>query len=190
MIQDSTQTPSFIEDEPNWNRPVIVTTQWSTGIVPNRDGGEQRSRRRNKPVFALTYERSAMTPTRQLLARITAIKALATAGVVPIWTHPATLTSLVGSTVTLTAAASIKFKVGSWLYFKQTGLTSTFRKIQTIAGAVITLAADVFPGPGTPAFTSGAAVYPCILGMREENSVRFRQIRSDRSATTITVEEL
>lgn len=194
MLADTTGTPVFIDSSPDWGQAVSLITQWKTGLVPNRESGEQRTRNSDFPRLILSYKVGAIRPKAFAIRRGQTMQQLGNAVVVPIWVEYGTASAFGTHTVTLNAAiTSLKYKVGSWIYVKQ-GASACFRKIVSVATPVISLSpdsGDIYPvGFGWGTFSSGARVYPCILGMRNNNAYKFRLNRVDRSEDAIEVEEL
>lgn len=192
MISDTTSTPGFIEDEPDWTKPIVLVRKWSTSITPNREGGTKRRRRRENPRFQISYRREGYSPREIALYRANALGQLQSAVVVPVWVLKATASSFGTNSVTLSASASNAFKLGSWVYVVQ-GSNKCFRKITTISGAVITLSSvstDKFPlGFDWSVFSAGD-VYPCILGTRVDESFSVASRRHDIHGAEISVDEL
>ena len=196
MIPDTTTTPAFIQIEPDWGKPVVVRSKWRNAVIANREGGEQRLNGQQAPKMSLSYFRSAHRPAQFALERGRQMSQLGKAVVLPVWTFYLSSASFATNSVTVSASiTSLKYKVGSWIYVVQ-GANKAFRKITSVAGAVINLSAaggDIFPvGFSWASFSgAGARVYPCILGTRTgANSYSFRFQMPDRSSTQIGVEEL
>lgn len=192
MISDTTSTPGFIEDEPDWTKPIMLVRKWSTSITPNREGGTKRRRRRQKPRFQISYRRDGYSPREIALYRANSLGQLQSAVVVPIWVLNASASSFGTNSVTLSASASNAFKVGSWVYAVQ-GSNKCFRKITAIAGAVITLSSvssAKFPLGFDWSLFTGGTVYPCIYGVRAEDSFSVASRRQDIHGVEISVDEL
>ena len=121
------------------------------------------------------------------LRRSNVITELQAPVVVPIWTDEFGLLEMQSANVSLLDAtlAKKRFKIGSYAYFEQSGKTSTFRKITNIASNALT-----FEAASVPAFTAGATVYPCILGMRPKDGAAFVMQRLDETDEMINIEEL
>lgn len=193
-LADTTTRPNFITLQPDYQKRLSVVIKWETGITTSRNGGEQRSCGRAKPLYSFTYQRSAIKPTNFALLHGRAMQDTGTAVVVPNWTKYYAASSFATHTVTLGATiTTMRFKVGSWIYVSQSG-SACFRKITAIAGAVITLSSDsgdIEPAGFTWAtFSAGARVYPCLLGVRIGNGFGFEVNRVDRSDMAVSVEEL
>lgn len=193
-LADTTGTPVFITTEPDWSRDVFVRTSWRTGGTTNREGGAQRTKVMQAPKLSIEYVRQAITPQQFALRRAEAVAQAGAAVVVPVWTEYGTASSFGTHSVTLNAAiTSLKYKVGSWVYVKQ-GASACFRKIVSVATPVISLSssgADIYPVGFTWAvFTAGARVYPCILGVKNDNRFSFVLRRTDRAAHVVGVDEL
>lgn len=192
MITDTTATPTFIEDEPDWAQPIILVRKWSTSIVPNREGGEQRKRRRKAPRFQISYRRQGYTPSELALRRRSINSQVMGSVVVPIWVADQAALSFATNSVTLSSTPANKFKVGSWVYVVS-GSNKCFRKITSISSNTINLStegADKYPSGFDWSLFSTGIVYPCILGIRVDNSVRIVSSRHDIHAIEISVDEL
>lgn len=187
MIADSTTaTPRFIEAQPDWSKPVQVVATYRTSIAEARGEGRQRARWRQQPRYAISYQVTALTVAEFAARRATILGELAAPVVVPIWTDEHELSGMAGHVATLTASVvKKKFKAGSYAYFVQTGLVSTFRRIVSISGSTVTFAAAT-----VPSFTAGATVYPCILGKRPKDGAGFTLHLVDNSDEAISIEEL
>lgn len=188
MIPDTTTVkPRFIDEQPDWNKPVSVVFNFSTSVAESELETRQRARWRQQPRYAISYTVSAMTAAEFAVRRSAIIAELAAPLVVPIWTDQFELVSMTSANVADLgeALAKKKFKVGSYAYFTQDGLTNTFRKITTITDDTLT-----FEAATVPVFTAGAIVYPCILGERPKDGAAFTLNRVDESDEVITVEEL
>lgn len=193
-LADTTSTPVFIDWQPDWSATVSITTRWKTPIVVNREGGEQRAKIGVAPKLSMAYLIRSVRAQRFAIRRAMAMQQVGKAVVVPVWTEYGVSLSFATNSVTLNAAiTSLKYKVGSWIYVTQ-GVNACFRKITVVATPAINLSsagADFFPVGFTWAtFTAGARVYPCILGMRNNNSYRYLLNRVDRAAEQILIEEL
>jgi hypothetical protein len=184
--------PVFLEYDPDWGQEVTVEGRCLTGIVASRSDGEQRSRKRQIPRFAITYQVPALTPAEFSLYLARMLQIQGAPVIVPIWTDALILTSMptVNSADLTTASLTYKkFKKDSWAYMTQAGKVSTFRKISSIAGTVLSFTSgDLNPG-GVKTFTAGAKVYPCILGWFPEGG-SYKARRVTESDGTIAVEEL
>lgn len=190
----STIGPLFIEVEPDWSENVTVEGRCQTLITMSSSSGEQRSRKRYQPAFAMNYTVKGLSPIAfsQWRSKLTQYQRAPI--VIPVWTDEMTLGSMptvnsanLGSDLTLE-----KFKIASWAYMVQAGKVSTFRKITAIAGAVLTFAAigtAVYPATGVNTFTAGALVYPCIVGMFP-NGGRYKSKLVTRHDTVIDIEEI
>lgn len=188
-ILNTTATPQFLAEPPDWSKPVSVETAWATNIMEARDGSEQRSRRRDKARFRLAYTLAALNIGQFSVRRAKSLLEQAAAVVAPVWTDEFTLegasvgtgaaTADLGESLTLQ-----KFKVGSYAYFQQAGKTSTFRRILAVDGDTLDLAAG-----GADTFTAGATVIPCILGLPAEGA-NFQLAKLDDSDEAVVIEEL
>ncbi len=184
-VQNTTGQPQFIEEAPDWSRPVTVETVWSTEITTARDGSEQRTRRRLQPRYRMAYTIAALSVAEFAVRRAKAILEQGAAVVVPIWTDQFVLASAVTpdeSDADLDEPLDVqKFKVGSYAYF--VGDTTAFRLITAIADGVLTLA------DGDGSFDIGATVYPCIVGVAADGA-NFTAQKLDDSTEETVVEEL
>lgn len=193
-LADTTSKPAFIELQPDWSKPLRLLTSWVTSIQGNRESGEQRFRVKAKPKLVISYEYRGMAPNAFVTNRVKMIEQLGKAVVCPVWTEYGTALSFATNSVTLNAAiTTLKHKVGGWIYVTQ-GANACFRKITTVATPTINLSsagADFFPvGFSWAGFSAGARVYPCVLGMKTENTYRVMNLRADRQDAPISVEEL
>src|SRR5690349_3214677 len=131
-LADTTIKPVFIDTPPDWRKPVVLKTSWDTAITVNREQGSQRTRQMRAPKLQIAYERQSYNPAAFALQRIKAGEQVGNAVVVPVWTHWLTLAANNGDDVDASATiTSLKFKVGSWAYFKQ-GASACFRKITSV----------------------------------------------------------
>ena len=187
-IPNTTADPQFIEEEPDWSKPVTVESSWQTAIQSVRDGSEQRARRREHPKHRLAYTVAAMNTQRFAVRRAKSILEQGAPLVVPIWCDPFTAlgTAEPGiDTVQLDEDLELaRFKAGSYAYFVQAGKVSTFRLLTAVSADNLTLAAG-----GSETFTPGATVYPCILGFPTDGST-FAAQKLDDTDEQIAVEEL
>jgi len=189
----SSLAPVFIDSEPDWGQPISVLTQHFTDIQSAREGSEQRARRRVRPRYSISFIVPGLATLDYSIRKAKALKEVGRPVVVPIWTAWLALSSM--TTVDRAALgvtlALKKFKAASWAYFVQAGKVSTFRRITAVGSNFIDLhATDAFPVPPIPAFTAGAAVYPCVLGRRAENSCPFIHQRVNLTDEPIFAEEL
>lgn len=192
---DSTNvTPVFLELSPDWGKPISLVTTFKTGILVSREAGEQRARERTHPRYGFTFSRSGADPVEYSVQKARALKSLGAPVVLPIWTHPHGLVSKPSThTAQLSRNLALRpFKVGSWAYLTQTGLRATFRLITAIVGDTLTFhATSVYPAGEVPDYTGGTAlVYPCILGIRTDNTFRFKARKLEASDYQIGIEEL
>lgn len=188
MIDDTTtKAPRFIEVAPDWSKPVIVEHNFNTSIAESQSENRQRSRWRKQPRYGLSYTFPAMTPAEFSARRSAVISELSAPLVVPIWTDDFDLVAMTSAHVAQLGESLTKkkFKAGSYAYFVQAGLASTFRKILSVSGDSIT-----FVSATVPAFTEGALVYPCILGYRPKDSAAFVLNKIDETDENLTIEEL
>lgn len=188
-LPNTTATPQFLEERPDWSKPVSLEITWKTDVQAARDGSEQRSRRRERPRYRLGYTIAALNTAQFAVRRAKSILEQGAALCVPIWTDPHTLASTVttagGQTATLGADMDAnKFKPGSYAYITQTGKPSVFRLITAVGSTSITLAAG-----GTVSYTAGAEVYPCIVGLPTDG-LSFAPAKLDDTDETVLVEEL
>lgn len=183
----------FIEDAPDFAKQISLTSVYRTTSFTSRAGGEQRARRRNRPRFSISYTLSDMNFAESSLRRSKAIRELQSPVVVPIWTDFETLDSMTDPDTAelVVALAARKFKAGSYAYFVQDSLVSTFRLITAVNATSLALSdIEFIPTGSLPEFTAGARVYPCILGMRTENNANFTLSRFDQTTEQISIDEL
>lgn len=188
-LLNTTTTPQFLEEQPDWSQPVTLENAWVTEIQESRDGSEQRSARREKPRYRLEYAIAALNIGEFSQRRAKSLLEQMAAIVVPIWTDPhtsaGTVTVAAGQTVTLGSGMDThKFKVGGYCYFVQTGKVSVFRQITAVGTTTITVAAG-----GTVSFTAGAEVYPCLTGLPSEG-ISFLLSKLDDNQEAVAIEEL
>ena len=187
ITESSIVTPKFIELQPDWSRPVSVAMDFSTSIAESQSESRQRARWRKQPRYSLSYSLSVLTTTEFSARRSAIIGELQSPVVVPIWTDAFELESMTSTHVANLgeSLAKKKFKVGSYAYFVQTGIVSTFRKITAISGTSLT-----FESATVPVFTSGATIYPCIFGQRPKDGAAFTANLIDQTDEQISIEEL
>lgn len=187
-VLNTTASPQFLAEPPDWSKPVSVETVWQTDILTARDGSEQRSRRRQQPRYRVGYTLAALNGEQFAVRRAKSLLEQAAAVVVPVWTDPFTLGSTVGTgTATADLSESLalqKFKPGSYAYFVQTGKTATFRRIVAVGDESVDLAAG-----GADTFTAGATVYPCVVGVPAEGA-NFTANKLDDTDEAVVIEEL
>ena len=185
-IRNTTVTPQFLEEPPDWSQPVVVETTWATETATARDGTEQRTRRRAQPRHRIEYTLAALNIREFSVRRAKSLLEQAATVVVPVWTDPFTLASAVTtgeSDADLGEALALtRFKVGGYAYLTD-GSLAAFRRITAIDGETLTLAA------GTGTFASGATAYPCITGMAASGAV-FTPDKLDDTGESIAIEEL
>jgi hypothetical protein len=126
--------------------------------------------------------------------RLAALREMAGAVVLPLWTLPETFESVVSETVTLDVVSLAKtaFQIGGYAFFDQDGLASVFRVITAIGVDSITLAAGnaAYPEIAVPSYTAGALVYPCIIGQRNDNTLDGRMAGLEAAEEILYVQEL
>jgi len=184
----------FVTDTPDWSQPVRFWQTWQTGIQQSKNGTEQRNSMRSRPLYSIAYAISGMNTLDWGARRMAALRAMASAIVVPLWTVPESFESVAGEIVTLdvTSLAKTAFQVGGYAYFEQTGLASVFRVITAIGADTITLASGnaAYPDVTVPTYTAGALVYPCIIGQRDNNTLDSRMAGLESSEEILYVQEL
>lgn len=185
-------TPAFITVEPDWSLPVRMWVTFKTSVQRSRNGVEQRNSDRSNPLYAIGYGRNHSAsewPAR----KVSLMAELSAAVVVPIWVRGDGFVSEVSNVVTLdVTTVRSPFKVGSYAYFVEVGKTSVFRLITAVSGLTITLASGnaAYPDIAVPTYSSAADVYPCIVGLRKDNSAGWAEDQVDQVAEDILVEEL
>jgi len=193
FLDSSNVGPVFIQDAPDFNKTMTVVTDFRTTSFVARGGDEQRARRRQRPRYSINYILTALDLAAFTLRRANSLRELQAPVVIPIWTHPYTLSSMttVNTAEFLIGLSSKKFKVGSYAYFVQAGKVSTFRLITAVNSTSLTLhATTAYPTGAIPAFTVGAQVHPCILGRRTEDSTSFSFSRVNQTDESLYAEEL
>lgn len=180
----TTDTFQFIEEQPDWSRRVLLEASYKTPILSARTAREQRGARLRKPKLALAYTIAAMNLAEFTVRRMKSLLEQQATVVVPVWPDAYTLVSLAGGTAADLGQplAKKRFKVGSYAYFLQGGV-SEFRAITAISGNTLTVAA------GSQTFTAGAEVWPCIVGVQREGSA-FLFALTTEAEENIAVEEL
>lgn len=193
---DSTnQTPVFFEDRPDYQRGFSLWQKWVTDVATAFSGAEQRARRRSRPTYELMMFRTEQLSTFAV-RRARMLQEVGRPIVVPIWTHPEDISVNTGggNTITLgvTTLAKSAFREGSYVYFVESGKTSTFRQISAVGTTTITCVAGncAFPDIPMPSYTTAGVAYPCILGMRQENVAEFNPMRPEATNLPLHVLEL
>ena len=188
-ISDSNSvTPRFFESQPDWERQIVVSTNYKTTMATATNGAAQRARWRNRPRYTISFSISGMTTAEFSLRRSKLIQEMNAPVVCPIWPDFYSLSSMSGGNNTANlgiALATKKFKVNSYAYFIQ-GSTTYFRKITAVNSTSLTLLAD----GSAPTFTAGALVYPSIFGIRATTKSGFELKRVNQTDETILIEEL
>ena len=190
---DSTnQSHVFVDDPPDWAKDVRVYMKFRTDVAMAFSGAEQRARRRNEPLYEQAFETEELAqPFTVLRKRI--LEEVSAPIVVPLWSRWQTFVSLISDVLTLDIdLTKSPFRVGSYAYFVESGKTSVFRSITAKSGATITLTTGnaAYPDISPPTYTTACSVYPCIVGIREENVGEFTPVRPDVSRLLYHVIEL
>lgn len=189
------QTPRFIEDSPDFSKPINLDQVWVTEIMVARNGGEQRASRRFQPLYRLGYATGALSPAEFTLRRARSIREIGAPVVVPIWVNPISISSIAANqfdpSIGGLSPYQRKFKINGYCYFVETGKVSTFRLITGVTSGTVNLHATIgSPPPTFPTFTTAAVVYPCIFGTRTNNGIAFDLVRVDSTDETFSIEEL
>lgn len=185
MNDSGNVSPVFIESRPDFGREILLTASYRVSVNASRNQGEQRARWAMRPRFSFAYQVAALPSADFAQRRASLLAELTSPIVVPIWTDEFTLSSMTSAHVANLGVqlAKKKFKVGSFAYFVQGG-NATFRKILTVGSTSLTFVAE-----SVPTYTAGALVYPCILGLRGQES-QFTANLVSETDETISVEEL
>lgn len=181
-------TPVFLESQPDWGKPMLLTASYKTTVATATNGADQRARWRLRPRYSFAYSISALTPAEFTARRSKMIQELGAPVVCPIWTDNYVLTSMSGGNNTANFADTLtqkKFKKDSYAYFIQ-GSSTYFRKITSVNTTSLTLAAD----GSAPSFTAGTLVYPCIFGTRPKTKGGFVFNRVNQTDENIFIQEL
>ena len=190
---DSTnQSHVFVDDPPDWARDVRVIQSWKTDILTAFSGAEQRARRRSEPLYEQSFETIELAQPFTVIRKRMLEEASAPI-VVPLWSRWQDFVSLVSDVLTLDSdLTKSPFRVGSYVYFVESGKTSVFREITAKSGATVTLVTGnaAYPDITPPTYTTAADVYPCIVGMRLENQGEFLPMRPEVTRLPYHVREL
>jgi hypothetical protein len=178
----------FLEDEPDWGQDVLLTLNFFTLIFGARNSAEQRARKRFLARFDLGYTLTGLDIGDYSTRRADSMRELGGPIVVPLWPLETTLTTFVdASTITIPSVRG--FKVNSFAYFTQDGLPSAFCRIVSVGDNIGLDLTQSFP-IALPAYTAGALVYPCVIGMHGQNSAAFIHHSINNSDQTVSVSEL
>lgn len=181
----------FVTISPDWKMSVRYWVTHSTDVHRAYDQTEQRTANRSYPRCSIAYGRTYAAnewPAR----RAALLNEFGQSLVVPIWTRPDSYVSAAGDVVTIDATTVLSpYKVGSYAYFEETGLASVFRQITALDGDEITFAAGnaAFPVMAVPAYTAAALVYPCIIGLRQNNEAEWSEDQVDQAGEVLFFEE-
>lgn len=191
-LLNTTATPQFLAEPPDWSKPVSVETAWQTDVMQARDGSEQRSRRRHQPRHTISYTLAALNVGQFSARRAKSLLEQMNAVVVPVWTDEFWATVAFDETefeVGILDEGDLnlalqKFKIGGFAYISQPGKTSVFRRILAIGESTITFAAGA-----SETFTSGACIQPCITGLPSDGA-NFTAAKLDDTDEAVVIEEL
>jgi hypothetical protein len=186
------QTHVFVDDPPDWAKDVVSIQVWRTDILTAFSGAEQRARRRNEPRYDIMFETEELDQSFTVI-RSRMLKEMGAPVVVPIWTRPQTFVSLVADVLTLDVdLTKSPFRIGSYVYFVESGKTSVFREIEDKSGATVDLVTGnaAYPNITPPTYTTAAKVYPCIVGIRSDNVADFQAVRTEVTRLRYHVQEL
>ena len=194
----------FIEDIPEWSAPISVGSEWSTEIIRHRDQSEQRVRRQKTPKWSIQYELGSITAAEFALRRSRQFRELEQLTVAPLWPLEMPFPDTVAADSMdwfsfggAEHAEAVGFKVGSYAFFAQDGLTSVFRKIAGIStpsgtNLRITFVTGnaAYPVIAVPAYTGLVKVRPCVAGTRSDSTGRFGQSRVGFYGEQVLIEEI
>lgn len=182
----TTQALVFLEEQPDWKKPVTPTTVYTSTVWKSRGQGEQRARWRERPRYSIAYFLTGLGLAGFSARRIKALSEVGSPVVCPIWTdkHLVTNGSAADAPVLDADLSTRKFKPGSYAYFVEPGGATYFRAIVSISGTVLTLAT------GHAAAPNGTACYPCIVGERKDGKASFTLNQLDASDEAVEVTEL
>lgn len=188
-----TGDPIFNEVQPDWSKDVDYVVSWETAISSGFDGAEQRARLLSSPRYQLTFRADGTSIPSYSIRRASAELELGRPVVVPLWPRPSTLSSLAAQVATISGPPSKRpYKVGSFAYFVEDGLTSVFAEILALDATTITIAAGnaAFPDTTVPAYTSAAIVYPCIISSYKSNQADFEDVNVLEKSLIMSFSEL
>lgn len=186
MILDTTNAGwIYVQDRPDWGADYDFQKEFVTVITKSKNASEQRARIRQKPRYKLAYFIAAMTTAEASVRRAQALKGMGSNLAVPIWHAWEDVSSIVGNVINVAHTSLLlrPFKAGALVYFEQTGFTSVFRRVASVAAGAVTCVAGnaEYPVIAVPAYTT-PRMYPVISGISDENSVRF--LHPDVNKTT------
>jgi hypothetical protein len=168
----TTEAAVFLIDEPDFSREIEFTMQFVTDISSSHSDVEQRAKRRLSPKYQIAFTIGPLDSDGWPMRKSRMIRELGAPVVVPIWIRPVGFTSEASDVVTVdTNISKREFRVGSYALFREAGLSTVFRKITAIGATTITCETGnaAFPDITVPSYTSAAEVFPCILGLRNDN---------------------
>jgi hypothetical protein len=183
----------YLTDKPDWAEAYSFDKEFVTLVTKSKNAAEQRAKMRSKSRHVLSYAITAMTIAEASVRRSQAIVGMGKNVAAPIWHAWEDVTGIVGNVASVGhALLELRpFAVGGLAYFEQTGFTSVFRRITAVAAGSITLQAGNAESPNiaVPAFTT-PRMYPVIIGIFDENSVRFMQADLNRTTQLVNLAEL
>lgn len=168
MTVDSDQAAERFALLPDWREGVRLTQAFTSTVNTSRSGLEQRQRRRQRPVYHLEYQRTALTPA-EAQGRLDAIKdEFRKPLTVPFWTDGIVLQS--SMTVATAALLDSNPILAEWnapfdVFLWDPSLGGEWRTLTVINGRNLT-----FSGSGQ-LFPAGAFVFPSRRMIREAGDV-------------------
>jgi hypothetical protein len=183
VIADTTnQSTIYVTDKPDWGADYSFEKECITLINKSKNAAEQRARMRSRSRHALSYAIAAMSIAEASVRRAQAIKGLGAALGVPIWHAYEVVDSHVGDVITVETDKLLlrPFSEGGIAFLEHGendpgGTIDVFVQILEVTADTITIDTPaLYPAAAVvPTYNPGARIYPVILGIADENSVRF-----------------
>jgi hypothetical protein len=189
MLPDSNNTaPTFIQDQPDWGKPVLLTISWNTVVTSSKNRTEQRTQKRSKAKLALQFSLTPLNTAEMLLRRARFYREMAKPIVCPVWPDYYAATFSGNNATVDTEATDSNLKVGSYAYITSS-LGNYFRRITAISSTTLTFHATDYYPHSIPAPTEGR-VYPCITGIHASNQAEWTATRLEVNDLTLSIAEL
>ena len=193
MLPNSQDTaPNFIIHSPDWSSAVRVFQRWNTAIVAAHGGLEQRQQLQSRAKFGVAYEIGPWTALQWADRKLAMMAESGAPVVAPVWPLPVGLSSMSGNTANLDGTtASTAFLAGGYALFEESGKASVFRLIVSVGATSLTLASGnaAYPVITPPSYTSAAVVYPCVVGMKENNRANWASENIESISEVVYVQE-
>jgi hypothetical protein len=189
----------YVQQSPDWSKPVAIEASYHTVATEATDGSEQRSSRRSLPTHRQTWQTFLKGSQAYAQARINLTASLNKTLVVPLWGKRIIGVSWPTANqidTDLTLSEYPEIRVGAFVYMVDPlGVkVPTFREITSIGGADLinfTGANADYPNIAAVSYDANSWVYPCILAIRRgAGSQTIRQLRIDESVEMWDVSEL